>query len=118
MHSCSLTPILYTGVQVSYQSFQCGLEVLQVFRLSKMLGWVPANADREKTYLHMNRKVPDDIKFDLHCLLVTHGKRCPRCAKGGRAQTAPDGPCPLVNWSPKEALNSAGNLKLLKAEEA
>lgn len=95
-----------------------GLEVLQVFRLSKMLGWVPANADREKTYLHMNRKVPDDIKFDLHCLLVTHGKRCPRCAKGGRAQTAPDGPCPLVNWSPKEALNSAGNLKLLKAEEA
>lgn len=88
-----------------------------VFRLSKMLGWVPVNADREKTYLHMNNRVPDDVKYDLHCLLVTHGKRCPRCAKGGRAQTAPDGPCPLINWSPKMALKSGEDLELLKGKE-
>ncbi|KAG0606665.1 hypothetical protein M758_9G158900 [Ceratodon purpureus] len=88
-----------------------------VFRLSKMLGWVPANADREKTYLHMNNRVPDDVKYDLHCLLVTHGKKCPRCAKGGRAQTAPDGPCPLINWSPKMALKNSEDLELLKGEE-
>jgi len=82
-----------------------------------MLGWVPANADREKTYLHMNSRVPDDVKYDLHCLLVTHGKKCPRCAKRGRAQTAPDGPCPLINWKPQMALESSGDLKLLKGEE-
>ncbi|CAK9206393.1 unnamed protein product [Sphagnum troendelagicum] len=86
-----------------------------VHRLSKMLGWVPPNADREKAYLHLNKRVPNDIKFDLHCLLVTHGKRCPRCAKGGRAQTTPDGPCPLVNWSFKavQENDSKGSISLL-----
>lgn len=68
-----------------------------VFRITKMLGWVPANADREKAYLHLNHRIPNVLKYDLHCLLVTHGKRCPRCAKGGRSQKPPDGPCPLVS---------------------
>ncbi|MCO5602512.1 hypothetical protein L7F22_056645 [Adiantum nelumboides] len=68
-----------------------------VFRITKMLGWVPIKADREKAYLHLNHRIPNHLKFDLHCLLVTHGKRCPRCAKGGRAQRPADGPCPLVN---------------------
>jgi hypothetical protein len=30
-------------------------------------------------------------------LLVEHGKRCTRCAKGG-LQKAAQGVCPLVNW--------------------
>lgn len=68
-----------------------------VFRITKMLGWVPKSADREKAYMHLNHRVPNDVKFDLHCLLVTHGKRCPRCAKGGRLQKPADGACPLVD---------------------
>ncbi|KAH7280664.1 hypothetical protein KP509_36G007900 [Ceratopteris richardii] len=72
-----------------------------VFRITKMLGWVPVQADREKAYLHLNHRIPDHLKFDLHCLLVTHGKRCPRCAKGGRAQRPADGPCPLVDLNSK-----------------
>ncbi|MCO5552718.1 hypothetical protein L7F22_006235 [Adiantum nelumboides] len=68
-----------------------------VFRITKILGWVPIKADREKAYLHLNHRIPNHLKFDPHCLLVTHGKRCPRCAKGGRAQRPADGPCPLVN---------------------
>lgn len=68
-----------------------------VFRITKMLGWVPEKADREKAYLHLNHRIPNHLKYDLHCLLVTHGKRCPRCAKGGRMQKPADGPCPLVN---------------------
>ena len=35
------------------------------------------------------------VRYDLHVLLVGHGKRCPRCAANGRPRFAPDGPCPL-----------------------
>lgn len=72
-----------------------------VFRITKMLGWVPTKADREKAYLHLNHRIPNHLKFDLNCLLVTHGKRCPRCAKGGRMQKPVDGPCPLVDLNLK-----------------
>ena len=30
---------------------------------------------REECYQHMNARVPDDLKYDLHVLLVAHGKR-------------------------------------------
>ncbi|CAM6120624.1 unnamed protein product [Calypogeia fissa] len=68
-----------------------------VFRISKMLGWVPEQADREKAYLHLNQRIPDSLKFDIHCLFVTHGKRCPNCAKRFNRQPS-DGECPLINW--------------------
>ncbi|KAI5084539.1 hypothetical protein GOP47_0000708 [Adiantum capillus-veneris] len=84
-----------------------------VFRITKMLGWVPTKADREKAYLHLNHRIPNHLKFDLHCLLVTHGKKCPRCAKGGRTQRPADGPCPLVNL--KQLIESTqGEAKHLK----
>lgn len=67
-----------------------------VFRITKYLGWVPAEGNREKAYLHLNSRIPNDLKFDLNCLLITHGKRCRSCAKGERVQQAPDGPCPLL----------------------
>ncbi|XP_020259386.1 putative DNA glycosylase At3g47830 isoform X2 [Asparagus officinalis] len=50
-----------------------------VFRIAKALGWIPMKADREKAYLHLNKRIPDELKFDLNCLLVTHGKLCERC---------------------------------------
>ena len=34
-------------------------------------------------------------RYDLHVLLVNHGKRCPRCAKNGKPRKASDGDCPL-----------------------
>uniref|UniRef100_A0A0D9WNR3 HhH-GPD domain-containing protein n=1 Tax=Leersia perrieri TaxID=77586 RepID=A0A0D9WNR3_9ORYZ len=52
-----------------------------VLRITKSIGWVPATASREKAYLHLNSKIPDDLKFDLNCLFVTHGKLCQSCAK-------------------------------------
>ena len=33
-----------------------------VWRISKNLGWVPAKANREDTYRHMNIRVPADIR--------------------------------------------------------
>ena len=45
-----------------------------VWKIAKDLGWIPKGAGREEAYEHLNRRVPDDCKFDLHVLLVEHGK--------------------------------------------
>lgn len=51
-----------------------------VFRLCKWLGWVPASkATRNSTYAHCEVRVPDELKYPLHQLLIRHGKTCPRC---------------------------------------
>lgn len=34
-----------------------------VWHIAHRLGWVPPRADREQTYEHLNRRVPDDVKF-------------------------------------------------------
>ena len=47
---------------------------VHVWKLALALGWVPAKASREQTYEHLNRKVPNDVKYDLHVLMVEHGK--------------------------------------------
>ncbi|CAK0784502.1 hypothetical protein CVIRNUC_007706 [Coccomyxa viridis] len=68
-----------------------------VWRISKKLGWVPGKANRDDTYRHMNIRVPADIRYDLHVLLVEHGKRCARCASNGKPRKESHGDCPLVN---------------------
>jgi len=50
-----------------------------VWKIALALKWVPKNADREQTYEYLNAKIPDEIKYDLHVLLVEHGK----CYKNG-----------------------------------
>ncbi|XVF12148.1 hypothetical protein REPUB_Repub08aG0089200 [Reevesia pubescens] len=45
-----------------------------VFEIARAIGWVPAMADRSKTYLHLNQRIPNELKFDLNCLLCAHGK--------------------------------------------
>jgi endonuclease III len=68
-----------------------------ILHISKMLKWVPHAANADLTYLHLNCRVPDDLKYALHVLLVNHGKRCPRCAKGGRLQLEQQSAtCPLT----------------------
>jgi endonuclease-3 len=60
-----------------------------VWKLAARLGWVPKAATRETTYDHLNHHVPAELKYDLHCLLVEHGKvlknelGCLRVAGGG-----------------------------------
>ncbi|WVR04912.1 hypothetical protein IAU60_001924 [Kwoniella sp. DSM 27419] len=55
-----------------------------VHRITGLLGWRPKNANREQTYHHLNKRIPDEHKYGLHILLVTHGKRCDECKAGGR----------------------------------
>ena len=45
-----------------------------VWKIALRLGWVPKSATRETSYEHLNRRIPDDLKFELHVLLVQHGK--------------------------------------------
>jgi len=57
-----------------------------VHRVSTRLGWVREDGgSREKSYEHLNAKIPDDIKYDLHVLIVRHGRaicqsQIPKCA--------------------------------------
>ena len=83
-----------------------------VFRLTRWLGWVPTDAQakamwkrgeckskvvgRESAYAHMETKIPDDLKYPLHYLLIKHGKTCGWCsAKAGQAQKV--GTCPVAH---------------------
>lgn len=63
-----------------------------VLHISKALGWVPPSAGREQAYEHLNARVPDDVKYELHVLMVAHGKVCGACSKAGRGDKA----CPLA----------------------
>uniref|UniRef100_A0A7N0VFD2 HhH-GPD domain-containing protein n=1 Tax=Kalanchoe fedtschenkoi TaxID=63787 RepID=A0A7N0VFD2_KALFE len=73
-----------------------------IFQISKAIGWVPENADVKKTYLHLNRRMPNELKFDLNCLLFTHGKLCNKCSgRGGRLPKkveAGETSCPLLKY--------------------
>ena len=57
-----------------------------VLHIAKKLGWLPQDASREQAYEHLNRRVPNECKLDLHVLLVEHGKCCAKCAKNGKLQ--------------------------------
>jgi endonuclease-3 len=74
-----------------------------VLRIAQKMGWVSSVASREGAYEYLNEMIPNDVKMDLHCLLVRHGKCCHRCAANGRPQFPPeDGSkldCPLVEVS-------------------
>nr|POF05968.1 putative dna glycosylase [Quercus suber] len=59
-----------------------------VFRMCKWLGWVPESGsqpgrqkavDEISTFAHCDARIPAALKYKLHQLLITHGKRCVRC---------------------------------------
>ena len=54
-----------------------------VFRLSKVLGWVPPNADRILTQAHLDLRIPGDLKYGLHVLMIDHGRVCKGCKNAG-----------------------------------
>jgi len=50
-----------------------------VFRLSKLLGWVPPQADRILTQAHLDLRIPGELKYGLHVLMIQHGRACRGC---------------------------------------
>lgn len=55
-----------------------------VHRITGLLGWRPAKASRDETHQHLDARVPDEDKYGLHILLVSHGKKCGECRAGGQ----------------------------------
>ncbi|PXF42452.1 putative DNA glycosylase [Gracilariopsis chorda] len=63
-------------------------------RIAARIGWMPINSSAEQTYQVLNSCVPDDIKHDLHVMLIEHGRktckaRNPKCEE-----------CPLAKGCP------------------
>ncbi|KAJ7082041.1 DNA glycosylase [Mycena belliarum] len=63
-----------------------------VWRLSKVLGWVPDTADRVRTQAHLEERLPAELKLGLHALMMRHGRTCTGCKKDG------DGACILKTY--------------------
>lgn len=73
-----------------------------VRRITQKLGWVAKGVSAERTYDALNATVPNELKYDLHVLLIEHGRnvckaRAPNCAQ-----------CPLAEICPAAAID-AGN---------
>ncbi|KAM5541676.1 hypothetical protein V8D89_004657 [Ganoderma adspersum] len=66
-----------------------------VFRLSRLLGWVPPRADRVTAQAHLDLTIPDGLKYGLHVLMVGHGRRCKGCKGTGGGKSAE---CVLKRW--------------------
>lgn len=57
-----------------------------VFRLTKMLGWVPTKADRVTAQAHLEVMVPRELKYALHVLFIMHGRACGGCKSNGNGK--------------------------------
>ncbi|KAI6117153.1 DNA glycosylase [Pisolithus croceorrhizus] len=63
-----------------------------VFRLARMLGWVPEDANPVEAQAHLELRIPSELKYGLHVMLVKHGRTCRGCRYEGK------GSCPLKAW--------------------
>lgn len=102
-----------------------------VFRLTRWLGWTPsdqqargmfkrgeaktAQVTRNSTYAHCEVRVPDDLKYALHYLLIKHGKVCGWCsAMAGKDKKV--GACALAALM-KGKGSAKGSAKKVKEDE-
>ena len=80
-----------------------------VFRLCKWLGWVPDNATRDTTFAHCDVRIPNELKYSLHQLLIRHGKTCGRCrAITGEKSEGWDQGCPLEDLVKRTGAKKGG----------
>ncbi|KAI5820583.1 DNA glycosylase, partial [Pyronema omphalodes] len=50
-----------------------------VMRLSGYLGWIPEEANDKTAFYHLDARIPNELKYSLHNLLIRHGMRCKYC---------------------------------------
>ena len=94
-----------------------------VFRLCKWLGWVPDQSapeyvkakgeprvDRDPTFSHLEVRIPDELKYDLHQLFIQHGKKCGRC-RGNTTENHPDWAkgCPIEDLVIRQGPRKGGS---------
>lgn len=85
-----------------------------VYRITGLLGWRPPGATREETHAHLDAQIPDEDKFGLHILLVSHGKKCEECRAGGKST----GKCELRKAFRKGKLHGEAGEEVKQEEEA
>ncbi|KAI4849549.1 DNA glycosylase [Aureobasidium sp. EXF-8845] len=54
------------------------------YRIAKLWGWIPKDASVEKTQQHLDAVIPGEFKFDLHFLMIQHGRTCAVCRGGSK----------------------------------
>ncbi|KAJ4223400.1 hypothetical protein NW759_006034 [Fusarium solani] len=54
-----------------------------VYRLSGLWGWRPAIATKLTAQAHLDARIPNELKFPLHYLMIAHGSSCPKCRGNG-----------------------------------
>lgn len=90
-----------------------------VFRLCRYLGWVPSDGEakdkgwprveRNTTYSHCDVRIPDDLKYALHYLLIKHGKTCGRCrAATGMGSEGWKKGCPIEHLVQRHGAKKGG----------
>lgn len=87
-----------------------------VFRLCQYLGWVPKTTkkgqpkvDRNTTYSHCDVRIPDELKYPLHQLLIKHGKSCARCrAVTGQTSAVWEEGCPIEHLVKRHGAKKGG----------
>ncbi|KAK5048055.1 hypothetical protein LTR84_006245 [Exophiala bonariae] len=88
--------------------------------MAKLLGWVPQDAKEDDMCSHLDAKINDDIKFDLHQDFWRHRRACARCGRSSPGSWAyENSTCPLelliTRPKPKEVATgkekSVGNAK-------
>lgn len=85
-----------------------------VYRITGLLGWRPSGATRDETHAHLDARIPDEDKFGLHILLVSHGKKCEECRAGGKST----GKCELRKAFRKGKLHGEAGQEVKKEEQA
>lgn len=62
-----------------------------IHRITGFLGWRPMHATPDEARAHLEKRIPDDLKYSLHLLFITHGRECSDCKAGSK----PTGSCEL-----------------------
>ncbi|KAF2098157.1 DNA glycosylase [Rhizodiscina lignyota] len=96
-----------------------------VFRLCRWLGWVPSQevkgmpkVDRETCFHHCEARVPGELKYPLHQLLIKHGRTCPRCrAITGEASKDWDKGCVIEKLVKRDGVKKASGKMKVESEE-
>lgn len=90
-----------------------------VFRLSKMLRWLPLGTTNYiHAFMHLDKRVPDELKYGLHQAFWHHGQGCVRCRAGSDENTKgwSETVCPIEHLVDR-ALKDPVKIKKPKQEE-
>ncbi|BGP38318.1 hypothetical protein JCM10450v2_002264 [Rhodotorula kratochvilovae] len=86
-------------VAACVMSYRLGLHEFavdtHVLRITKSLGWVSQKSNAQQAYVHLNARIPNALKHNLHVLFIQHGRACRTCAAAGVRVKDSIEQCPL-----------------------